>query len=78
MRRHNHEIGSEPLLRGNDQIAWLSDFDGQLTRNPRRHALGILFEPAARVFDLRIVKIFAGESLSRSLGGQRIYLQDMK
>ena len=52
MRRHNHKIRSEPLLRGNNQIARLSNFDGQLTFNPGRYALGILSEPAAGVFDL--------------------------
>ena len=78
MRRHNHKIRSEPLLRGIDQIPRLSNFDGQLTSNPRRYALGILFEPAAGVFDLRIIKVFAGVSLSCSLSSQWIYLQDMQ
>src|SRR6516225_9519943 len=78
MRSHDHEIGSQPLLRGNDQIARLPNFDGQLKLNPRRYILGTLFESAARVFDLRIVKVLAGVTLGRSLGGQRIYVQDVQ
>jgi hypothetical protein len=78
MRRHDHEIRSEPLLRGNDQIAGLPNFDGQLTPYRRRNILRALFEPAPRVLNLRIVKVFAGVSLGRSLRGQRIYLQDVQ
>jgi hypothetical protein len=78
MRRHNHKIRSEPLPCGNDQIAGLSSFDCQLTLNPCKYTLGTLFEPSARSVNLRIVKVLAGESFGRSLGGQRIYLHDVQ
>jgi hypothetical protein len=78
MCRHNHKIRSEPLPRGNDQIAGLSSFDCQLTLNPCRYTLGTLFEPGACGVNLGIVKVLAGESFGRSLGGQRIYLHDVQ
>jgi len=78
MRCHHHKIRSQPLRRGNDQSAGLSNFDGELTLNPGRYTLGTFFQPAPCDFHLRIVKVFASQSLGRSLGGQRIYLHHMQ
>jgi hypothetical protein len=78
MRPHYHKVRSQPLLRGDDQIAGFPNFDSQLSPDPGRYILGTLFEPAARVFNLRIVNVFAGGSLSRTLGDKRIYLHDVQ
>jgi hypothetical protein len=77
MCAHDHKIRSKPLLCSDDQIAGVPDFDYQRTPERGRYILGILFEPSASVFDLRLVKVFGGKSFSRALRGQRIYLHDV-